>query len=97
MPTIPISEFEHRVARWVEHLQKTREPLEISQRGRTHIVVLDKATFEEWKADRERAQALEIKLLVQEGERAFKRGRFRNHEDVGKRLRTPRQRRKRKS
>jgi len=97
MPTIPISEFEHRVARWVEHLQKTREPLEISQRGRTHIVVLDKATFEEWKADRERLQALEIKLLVQEGERAFARGRFYSHEEVDKRLRASGRRRKRKS
>ncbi len=84
--TIPISEFEHRVARWAEHLRKTGEPLQVSQRGRTSLVVLDSQTFERWRLDRERLQALEIKLLVQEGEKAFRRGRWLPHQAVGKRL-----------
>ncbi len=87
MASVPISEFEHKVARWADHLKKTREPLEVSQRGATHIVVLDKATFDELKADRERLQALEIRLLIDEGERAFARGETVSHAAVGKRLR----------
>lgn len=97
MASIPISEFEHRVARWIAHLERTREPLEILQRGRGKVVVLDKSTFEEFKSDRERLQALEIKLLVEEGERAYKEGRFVTHEEVGRRLRRARPRGKRKS
>jgi PHD/YefM family antitoxin component YafN of YafNO toxin-antitoxin module len=97
MPAIPISEFEHRVARWVEHLRKTREPLEITQRGRANLVVMDKETFEEWKADRERLQALEIKVLVEAGERDIAAGRVHSHEQVGKMLGLTPRRSKRKS
>jgi PHD/YefM family antitoxin component YafN of YafNO toxin-antitoxin module len=92
MATVPISDFEHRVAQWATRIQKTREPLEVLQRGRSHIVVLDKQTFDEWKAERERLQALEIKLLVDEGARAFSRGRSRSHQAVGKLLRKKRTR-----
>ena len=87
MATVPISEFEHRVARWATELRKTREPLEISQRGRASLVVLDKQTFDDWTADRERLQAMEIKLLVDAGTRAFARGRSVTHTEVAKRLR----------
>jgi PHD/YefM family antitoxin component YafN of YafNO toxin-antitoxin module len=96
MAVVPISEFEHRVAKWIAHLEKTREPLEISQRGRTKLVALDKATFDELKADRARLQAIEIKLLVEEGERAFREGRFLTHEQVGQRLGLARPRRRRR-
>ncbi|GEM_PF-678799 len=86
MTSIPISEFEHRVARWISHVEKTGEPLEISQRGRAKLVILHKNTFEQWKAERERHQALEIRLLVEAGDRAFREGRFQTHEEVGRRL-----------
>lgn len=94
MTSIAISEFEHRVAKWAEYLKKTKEPLEVMRRGKTDLVVLDKETFDQWKADRERLQALEVKLLVDEGERAFARGRVMAHEDVGKRLGFSRRRHK---
>lgn len=87
MPTIPISKFEHRVAKWVKHVKKLRQPLEISQHGRTDIVVLDQQTFQEWQSDRERLQALEIKLLVDAGERDIAAGRVLSHEQVGRILR----------
>jgi PHD/YefM family antitoxin component YafN of YafNO toxin-antitoxin module len=86
MAAIPISEFEHRVAQWVEHLRKTREPLEITQRGHANLVVMDKDTYEEWKADRERLQALEIKVLVEAGERDIAAGRVYSHQQVGRML-----------
>lgn len=86
MAAIPISQFEHRVARWATELRRTREPLEVSQRGVTKLVVLDLETFQQWKADRERLQALEIKLLVDAGEQAFARGDFQSHEQVGRAL-----------
>lgn len=87
MPTIPISQFEHRVAKWAKHLKKVRLPLEISQHGRADIVVLDQQTFQEWQSDRERLQALEIKLLVDAGERDLAAGRVLSHAQVGRRLR----------
>lgn len=81
--TIPISEFEHRVARWIEHLERTRKPLEVSQRGKSKIVVMDKETYDEWERQRELLQALEIKLLVEQGERDIAAGRVYTHEQVG--------------
>lgn len=86
MAAIPISQFEHRVARWANEVKRTREPLEVSQRGVTQLVVLDRETFEEWKADRERLQALEIKLLVDAGEESFRRDTAVSHEQVGRTL-----------
>ena len=68
MPTVPISKFEHRVARWAKHLKKTRQPLE-------------------------------IKLLVDAGERDVAAGRVYTHEQVGRMLRSnslPRASRRRK-
>jgi PHD/YefM family antitoxin component YafN of YafNO toxin-antitoxin module len=88
VPTVPISKFEHRVAQWAKHLKKTRQPLEISQHGRSDIVVLDQQTFQEWQLDRERLQALEIKLLVDAGERDIAAGRVYTHEQVGRMLRS---------
>ena len=96
MAAVPISEFEHRVAKWIAHLEKTREPLEISQRGRTKMVAMDAATYEEWKKSRELLQALEIKLLVEEGERAIREGRFKTHEEVGRKFGITRSRGRRK-
>lgn len=94
MASVPISQFEHRVARWTKEVERSREPLEVSQRGVTRLVVLDRQTFEEWKADRERLQALEIRLLVDAGEAAFRRGKFKSHEEVGQLLDKARRRRR---
>jgi PHD/YefM family antitoxin component YafN of YafNO toxin-antitoxin module len=94
MASIPISQFEHRVAHWSEELHRTREPLEISQRGSTTLVVLDRETYDQWKADRERLQALEIRLLVDTGERDFKASRYLTHAQVGKLLSKPRRRKR---
>lgn len=96
MPTVPISKFEHRVAKWAKHLKKTRQPLEVSQHGRADIVVLDQQTFQEWQSDRERLQALEIKLLVDAGERDIAAGRVFSHEEVGRMLRNKSSRRSRR-
>jgi len=97
MQVVPISEFEHRVAKWIAHLEQTREPLQISQRGRTKMVAMDKATFEELQADRERLQAIEIKLLVEAGERDIAAGRTIAHEEVERMVRQRPPRRKRRS
>lgn len=98
MASIPISQFEHRVARWSKELERSREPLEVSQRGVTRLVVLDRQTFEEWKADQERLRALEIRMLVDAGEEAFRRGEFRSHGEVGELLtKKPRRRGRRRS
>jgi PHD/YefM family antitoxin component YafN of YafNO toxin-antitoxin module len=94
MPTVPISQFEHRVAQWSDELKRTREPLEISQRGNIALVVLDRETFEEWKNDRERLQALEIRLLVDAGERAARAGKVKSHAAVGRLVRKPRRARR---
>lgn len=64
----------------------TRGMLDVSQRGVTKLVVLDRETFEQWKADRERLQALEIKLLVDAGEEAFRGGKYVTHEQLGRKL-----------
>jgi len=97
MTSIPISEFEHRVAKWIAHLEKTREPLEISQRGRAKLVVLDKTTYDQWKADRELTQALEIKFLVERGLEDIRKGRVYTQEQVEKMLFAADRKRKRKS
>ncbi len=96
MPAVPISEFEHRVAKWIAHMEKTREPLEVSQRGRTKMVAMDAATYEKWKKAWERIQALEIKLLVEAGERAVREGRYKTHEEVERQFGLARARGKRK-
>ena len=82
MAAVPISEFEHRVAKWIAHLEKTRQPLEISQRGRTKIVALDAASYEQLKADQELLRAIEIKLLIEAGERDVAKGRLLTQEQV---------------
>lgn len=96
MASVPISQFEHRVARWSKELERTRAPLEVSQRGVTRLVVLDRETFEEWKADRERLQALEIRMLVTAGEDAFRGGKYQSHEEVGRSLEKKRRKRGRR-
>lgn len=96
MAAVPISEFEHRVAKWIAHLEKTRQPLEISQRGRTKIVALDAASYEQLKADQELLRALEIKLLVEAGDRAIREGRTMTHEEVGRKFGITRSRGRRK-
>lgn len=97
MLTVPISEFEHRVAKWIAHMEKTREPLEVSQRGHAKLVVMDKTTFEELKDERERLRALEIKLLVEAGERDIAAGRLLTQEQVERMARQKPRRRRRKS
>lgn len=97
MLIVPISEFEHRVAKWIAHMEKTREPLEVSQRGHTKLVVMDKTTFEELKEERERLRALEIKLLVEAGERDIAAGKLLTHEQVERMARQKPRRRRRKS
>ncbi len=97
MPSVPISEFEHRVAKWAKVLSKTRKPLEITQRGRTNLVVMHKATYDQIQKELLQKQALEIKLLVEEGERAIREGRYYTQEQVEKMFRVPRRRRRRNS
>ncbi len=96
MAAVPISEFEHRVAKWIAHLEKTREPLEISQRGRTKIVALDAASYDRLKADQELLRAIEIKLLIEAGERDVAKGRLLTQEQV-ERMALGGRRRKRRS
>jgi PHD/YefM family antitoxin component YafN of YafNO toxin-antitoxin module len=84
MAAVPISEFEHRVAKWIAHLEKTRQPLEISQRGRTKMVAIDAASYERLLADQELLHAIEIKLLIEAGERDVAKGRLLTHEQVEK-------------
>lgn len=95
MASVPISQFEHRVARWTKELERSREPLEVSQHGVTKLVVFDRQTFEVWKAGQERLRALEIRLLVTAGEEAFRRGAFKSHAQVGAMLARPPRRKRR--
>lgn len=96
MAAIPISEFEHRVARWVIRLKKQREPLHITQRGKPALVVLSQDLFEEWTAERQKAQAFELRMLIEAGERDIAAGRVYTQEQVEKRLRQLDRRGKRK-
>lgn len=86
LDTIPISQFEHRVAKWAARLKRERKPLRITQRGETTLVVFPKDLFVEWAADREKTQALELRLLIAAGERDFALGRYHTHEEVGRML-----------
>ena len=97
MDIIPISQFEHRVAHWAARIRKQRRPLHITQRGKTSLVVVSKDLFDQWQRQQEELQALEIKLLIEAGDRAFREGKFVTHEEVGRRLGLIPRTRKRKS
>lgn len=97
LDTIPISQFEHRVAKWAARLRKQRKPLHVTQRGRASLVVLTKEQFDELQADRQRAQALEIRMLIAAGERDIAAGRVYTQKQVEKRLRALDRREKRAS
>lgn len=83
MPSVPISEFEGRVARWAARLRKSQDPVEVTQRGKPTLVILNKEAYDRLVSY---LNALEIKLLVEAGERAFAEGRFITHEEMTRRL-----------
>lgn len=86
MDSVPISKFEHRVARWASRLRKEGRALRVTQRGETSVIVLPEQVYEELQKDKAEKEALQIKALIEAGDRAFREGRFVTHEEVGRRL-----------
>lgn len=60
-------------------------------------MVLDKSAFDELQADRLRMQAMEIKLLIEEGEKAIREGRFYTQEQVEEMFKVPDRKKKRRA
>lgn len=86
MDSVPISKFEHRVARWASRLHKERKPLRVTQRGETSLVVFPKDVYREFIDEMEKLKALEIRLLIAAGERDIALGRVYTHQQVGRML-----------
>ena len=64
---------------------------------RSDLTVSHKAPCGKLKSNQKRLEALGIKVLVEEGERAFADGRYQTHEEVARRLGLVPPRRTRKS
>jgi prevent-host-death family protein len=76
----PVTEFRARAAQFIEQVQKTREPVFLTQHGRSAAVLLDVESYE--------TLLDEIALLngILEGEEQLRAGKFVSHASVMKKL-----------
>ncbi len=72
----PISDFRRDSSRILKALRETREPILLTQRGRSVAVLMDIATYEELE------YAAHLRASYARGAEDLKAGRARSHEEV---------------
>jgi prevent-host-death family protein len=73
---VPINEFRANLASWMEHLEQTKRPVVITQRGRATAVLVDPEMLDEMD------QARDVVQRVLRGLEEVARGRLHDDEDV---------------
>lgn len=94
---IPITELQAKASRLLAELRRSREPVLVTQRGRSAAVLLDVASYNELLRTIERLEQLELEKMIEEGEQAIASGDVVSHAEVKRRLSytSPRKERKR--
>lgn len=94
---IPVTELQAKASQVLAEVRRSREPVLVTQRGRSSAVLLDVATYNELLQTVERLEQLELEKLVAEGERAVASGDVISHAEVKRKLgsSSPRKARKR--
>ena len=77
----PVTEFRANAAQFIEQVQATREPVILTQHGRSAAVLLDVETYEAL------IEAVALRRDVRHAEREVATGRTRSHASVAKALR----------
>jgi antitoxin YefM len=78
----PISDFRKGSSQVIKQLQDKKEPILLTQRGRSVAVLLDIETFELME------EAAQLRASYQRGINDLKKGRAHSHESVKRRLRS---------
>lgn len=80
MPTKPVTEVKRHATEIIANLQRSREPLVITEHGRSAAVLVDVETFDSMHS------RLALLEGIARGERAFSEGRVVSHEQAKRRL-----------
>ena len=86
---IPVSDLQRQAAQILLDLNKSSEPIIITQRGRASAVLISAKRYEEIEKDLEAFDDLELEYLIKLGEEAKANGDVLSHEEVRKRLNFP--------
>ncbi len=86
---IPVSDLQRQAAQILLDVNKSSEPIIITQRGRASAVLISVKRYEEIEKDLEAFDDLELEYLIKLGEEAKARGDVLSHEEVRKRLNFP--------
>ena len=86
---IPVSDLQRQAAQVLSEVNKTSEPIIITQRGRPAAVILSAKRYAEIEEDLAEFDDLELEYLIAISEQAKARGDTLTHEEVKKRLNFP--------
>lgn len=86
---IPITDLQRQAAKVVSDVNKSSEPIIITQRGRPAAVLLSAKRYAEIEEDLAEFDDLELEYLIALGEKAKKEGDFLSLEEVRTRLGFP--------
>jgi prevent-host-death family protein len=86
---IPVTDLQRQAASILKEVNRTAEPVIITQRGRASAVLISAKRYAEIEEHLALLDDLELVRLIQEGEEAIARGETISHEEVKKRLNFP--------
>lgn len=86
---IPISDLQRQAASILNEVNEKHQPIVITQRGRASAVLVSAKRYEQMEQELDRLEAVEIRLAVEEGLEAVRRGDVISHEEAKKRLGFP--------
>ena len=86
---IPVTDLQRQAAQVLSDLNKSSEPIIITQRGRPSAVLLSAKRYAEIEEDLAAFDDLELEHLIKEGLRAKANGDMISHEEVKRRLNYP--------
>ena len=86
---IPVSDLQRQAAQIFSDVNKSSEPIIITQRGRPAAVLLSAKRYAEIEEDLAEFDDLEVEYLIALSEQAKAKGDVLTHEEVRKRLNFP--------
>ena len=86
---IPVSDLQRQAAQVLLDVNKSSEPIIITQRGRASAVLISAKRYEEIEKDLEAFDDLELEYLIAIGEKAIAEGDIITHEEVKRRINFP--------
>ncbi len=86
---IPVTDLQRQAARILSDVNKSSEPIIITQRGRPAAVLLSAKRYAEIEEDLAEFDDLELEYLLAISEQAKAKGDVLTHEEVRKRLNFP--------